>query len=82
LTEAGLRVAVMTRTIVAGALPAETHPLTMPIEPADYGRQLYASLRRLDDGDFDIIVVEQPPDNDSWRAVNDRLGRASHGASS
>ena len=82
LTEAGLRVAVMTRTIVAGALPAETHPLTMPIEPADYGRQLYASLRRLDDGDFDIIVVEQPPDNESWRAVNDRLGRASHGASS
>jgi L-threonylcarbamoyladenylate synthase len=72
----------MARTVSAADLPAGTNLLTMPIEPADYGRALYASLRRLDDGDFDIIVIEQPPSTEAWRAVNDRLGRASHGASS
>ena len=82
LTETGLRVAVMAHTVAAADLPAGTNLLTMPIEPADYGRELYASLRRLDDGDFDIIVIEQPPSTEAWRAVNDRLGRASHGASS
>lgn len=76
LIETGLRVAVMTRTVAD--LPAGTHSLSMPIEPADYGRELYVSLRRLDDEDFDIIVVEQPPSTEAWRAVNDRLGRASH----
>ena len=82
LTETGLRVAAMTRTVPAADLPAGTNTLTMPLEPAGYGRQLYASLRRLDDGDFDIIVVEQPPSTEAWRAVNDRLGRASHVTSS
>lgn len=77
----GLRIAVMTRTLSADDLPAGAHPHPMPAGAAEYGRQLYASLRRLDDEDFDIIVVEQPPDDEAWRAVNDRLGRASHGAS-
>ena len=74
----GLRIAVMTRTLLADNLPAGPHFNPMPAGAADYGRQLYASLRRLDDDDFDIIVVEQPPEDEAWRAVNDRLGRASN----
>ena len=74
----GLRIAVMTRTLSAEDLPAGVHPHPMPAGGAEYGRQLYASLRRLDDADFDIIIVEQPPADEAWRAVNDRLGRASH----
>ena len=58
-------------------LPAGLHLHPMPAGVAEFARQLYASLRRLDDGDFDTIVVEQPPDDEAWRAVNDRLGRAS-----
>ena len=77
----GLRIALMSRTLSADDLPVGLHLHPMPAGAAEYGRQLYASLRRLDDDDFDIIVVEQPPDDEAWRAVNDRLGRASHGVS-
>lgn len=73
----GLRIAVMTRALSADGLPAGLHLHPMPAGAAEFARQLYASLRRLDDGDFDTIVVEQPPDDEAWRAVNDRLGRAS-----
>lgn len=73
----GLRIAVMPRALSADDLPAGLHLHPMPAGAAEFARQLYASLRRLDDGDFDTIVVEQPPDDEAWRAVNDRLGRAS-----
>ena len=78
LTARGLRIAVMMRTLSADELPNGPHQHPMPAGASEYGRQLYASLRRLDDADFDIILVEQPPDEEAWRAVNDRLGRASH----
>jgi L-threonylcarbamoyladenylate synthase len=78
LTAHGLRIAVMTRTLSTDELPAGPHPHPMPADAPEYGRQLYASLRRLDDADLDIILVEQPPDEEAWQAVNDRLGRASH----
>jgi L-threonylcarbamoyladenylate synthase len=80
LTAHGLRIAVMMRTLSADELPNGPHQHSMPAGASEYGRELYASLRRLDDADFDIILVEQPPDEEAWRAVNDRLGRASHGA--
>jgi len=78
LVDRGLRVAVMTRTHQVDGWPPGVHRHRMPPAPPDYGRQLYASLRALDDGDFDVILVEQPPADEAWRAVNDRLGRASH----
>lgn len=77
----GHRVAVMTRTLPPDDLPPGAQRHAMPTDPADYGRQLYASLRTLDSEDFDDIIVEQPPDEEPWRAVNDRLGRASHESS-
>lgn len=45
-------------------------------EAAEYGRQLYARLRELDDGGADLILVEAPPRDARWQAVWDRLLRA------
>ena len=78
LTQRGLSVAVMTRVVSPDDLPAGAHLHWMPVEAAEYGRQLYASLRQLDEAGFDIILVEQPPADETWRAINDRLGRACH----
>jgi L-threonylcarbamoyladenylate synthase len=36
----------------------------VPADPSDYGQRLYACLRTLDSGDFDDIIVEQPPDEE------------------
>jgi L-threonylcarbamoyladenylate synthase len=41
-----------------------------------YGRALYATLRALDDGRADRLLVEQVPAAPEWDAVRDRLTRA------
>lgn len=45
-------------------------------EPAVYARELYALLRYFDSKGYDRILIEQPPKNTAWQAINDRLGRA------
>ena len=45
-------------------------------DAGSYGHDLYANLRRLDASDAKRIVVEAPPDEPAWEAVNDRLQRA------
>jgi L-threonylcarbamoyladenylate synthase len=50
--------------------------IRMPSQADDYAQALYASLRELDCLQLDLILVEQPPDTEAWRAVNDRLGKA------
>jgi len=45
-------------------------------DPDAYARELYALLRRLDQGGYARLVFEQPPRSAPWQAVNDRLGRA------
>ncbi|MGZ8947035.1 MAG: L-threonylcarbamoyladenylate synthase [Methylococcaceae bacterium] len=50
--------------------------ICMPGHADDYAQALYASLRKLDGRQLDIILVEQPPDTEAWRAINDRLGKA------
>lgn len=59
-------------------LPSSIHRILMPQAPADYGMRLYATLRELDQGQYDLILAEIPPIEESWAAVHDRLGRASH----
>ena len=54
------------------------HYVLMANDPAEFGRNLYATLRKLDNGDFQKILVEAPPDNPEWLAISDRLRRASH----
>lgn len=49
----------------------------LPADPAGYARGLYAALRELDEGEAGVIVVEPPPESPPWRAILDRLGRAS-----
>jgi L-threonylcarbamoyladenylate synthase len=49
----------------------------MPDDPATYGALLFARLHELDAASVDRIVVDSPPDDDSWLAIRDRLKRAS-----
>ena len=48
----------------------------MPEDPAEAAHDLFAALRRLDDGGAAEIWVEQPPDTPVWEGVLDRLRRA------
>jgi len=50
---------------------------SMPNEPTAYGRQLYTTLRWFDNGQYDHLLLEAPPNNPDWMAISDRLQRAS-----
>ncbi|HEY1629164.1 MAG TPA: L-threonylcarbamoyladenylate synthase [Tepidisphaeraceae bacterium] len=52
----------------------------MPADAADYARELYATLRKLDERSAEAICIEMPPDEPAWVAVRDRLLRASKSA--
>ncbi len=52
----------------------------MPAQPAAYARALYASLREADALGCAAILVEQPPGDEAWLAIRDRLRRAAAGA--
>lgn len=60
---------------IAGSPLAVVVP--MPASPHDYAARLYATLHALDRRGPERIVVDAPPDTEDWRAVNDRLARAS-----
>ena len=51
----------------------------MPADPAGYARLLYATLHALDQRQLDRIIVDMPPAEEAWRAVQDRLTRAAAG---
>ena len=48
----------------------------MPSEPAAFATSLYATLHAIDRRSLDLIMIDAPPDTDAWRAVTDRLRRA------
>jgi L-threonylcarbamoyladenylate synthase len=48
----------------------------MPLDPEEYARLLYATLRALDQRHLERILVDEPPDTPPWAAVRDRLARA------
>jgi L-threonylcarbamoyladenylate synthase len=50
--------------------------ITLPCDPIAYAQGLYATLRELDALKVDLILVEQPPQNEAWQAINDRLSKA------
>jgi L-threonylcarbamoyladenylate synthase len=50
----------------------------LPRDPTTYAAGLYAALHDLDDRDVERIVVAQPPNDETWLAVRDRLHRAAH----
>jgi L-threonylcarbamoyladenylate synthase len=76
----GLNVAVLGRSVhpVPGS-----HALVWQralVDPVGYAQDLYAHLRALDAARTDLILVEAPPLDDAWLAVNDRLSRAASGS--
>ncbi len=54
---------------------------SMAADPVIYGKQLYAKLRHFDQGAFDYLLIESPPNDPSWLAIADRLQRASNHSS-
>jgi len=58
------------------ARPPGVTPVSMPLDPQDYGARLYAALRAVDQFPFRRIVVDLPPATEGWDAVRDRLRRA------
>src|SRR3990172_3568489 len=50
----------------------------MPNTPEEYARRLYATLREADAQGCDFLFVEQPPEDEAWSAINDRLRRAAN----
>jgi L-threonylcarbamoyladenylate synthase len=45
-------------------------------DPEEYARRFYAALYRLDRAGLQGILVEMPPPEEAWRAIRDRIGRA------
>lgn len=55
---------------------ADTLWIEMPDDAERYARALYDSLRRADLARPELIVVERPPAETEWTAIQDRLERA------
>lgn len=62
------------------AAPGAAAFIAAPADPTHYAHDLYANLRALDAAGAEAILVEVPPAEPAWEAVNDRLARASAGA--
>ncbi len=58
------------------ALPGAQAARRLPRDPVLYARGLYAALHELDEAQCDVLIVERPPDEPLWDAVNDRLLRS------
>jgi L-threonylcarbamoyladenylate synthase len=52
----------------------------IPADAEAYARALYAELHLCDEKGAQLIVVEEPPPGEAWRAIADRLQRAAQGA--
>ncbi|APV48995.1 threonylcarbamoyl-AMP synthase [Betaproteobacteria bacterium GR16-43] len=78
LAAAGKRVAVLARG--PGRASAASHWQSAPENSTAYAHDLYAHLRSLDTSGADVILVEAPPPDVAWEAVNDRLTRAAQGS--
>jgi L-threonylcarbamoyladenylate synthase len=50
--------------------------ISLPIDSTIYAQNVYAKLRELDALNLDLILVEQPPQSETWHAINDRLSKA------
>lgn len=75
LCASGRRVGVLSFSHEFSDWPCE-HQRHLPDKPEDYESGLYHALRELDRLDLDSILVERPPAQEAWAAVNDRLEKA------
>lgn len=74
----GRSIAILCHTTAITDLYPASGCLLLPSDPIGYGQALYASLRRLDAGGYDRILIEAVPETEPWLAVRDRLCRAAH----
>jgi L-threonylcarbamoyladenylate synthase len=61
-------------------IPSEAGFARVSVIPHDaeaFARALYAELHRCDELGAELVLVEAPPDTSEWRAIADRLKRAS-----
>ena len=80
LTRQGKRVAALAFSAARPLLPRLTW-IEAPHDAAGYAHALYANLRWLDEAGCDALLVEKPPQDAAWAAINDRLTRAAAGSS-
>ena len=71
----GKNIGLLVFSTAMSKLPCR-HLLRLPEQSEFYETALYSALRELDKLQLDMILIEQPPDNEAWAAVNDRLGKA------
>lgn len=71
----GRRLGLLVFDCQDAAWPTE-HVIQLPRLSESYEPALYRALRELDQQQCDLILIEQPPDEELWQAVNDRLGKA------
>jgi L-threonylcarbamoyladenylate synthase len=81
-SKGGLKLAVYSRHGTTQGLSSKKRLVRreMPSQAQDAARELYATLRELDDAGATLIWVETPPDDASWDGVRDRLQRAAAAA--
>lgn len=70
----GKTIGVLSYSSAFADLPCRT--LRLPMQACEYETALYNALRELDKCQLDRILIEQPPQDEAWAAVNDRLGKA------
>lgn len=67
---------LVTHRQLPSVTPLCQHLELLPSSPEAYAADLYAALHRLDDQQVRSIVVLRPSQDNDWRAILDRLGRA------
>lgn len=74
LVAQGRQVGVLTRQ--AGEPAPGLHYYLLPSDPNGYAHELYDTLHKADAQRLDILLIEEPPREEVWLAVRDRLTRA------
>ncbi|AWD32271.1 Threonylcarbamoyl-AMP synthase [Candidatus Kinetoplastibacterium sorsogonicusi] len=44
--------------------------------PNEFAKKIYSQLRYIDSIKYDLIIIEEPPKDIYWEAINDRINRA------
>ncbi len=78
LANSARKVAVLAITPLAPISPAPFWHYQMPQDAKAYGRELYKQLYQADLSGAELIVVETPPTDNAWLAVQNRLMRAAY----
>lgn len=79
MTRQGDMVAVLAHSAMQPLIPRLVW-ISAPTDARSFAHDLYANLRSLDARGCSAILVEAPPLEPAWAAVNDRLGRAAAGS--